>query len=223
MSLRERLLTILIRGLPAWLILCGLLTIVAPNLGGALGRLVPWDGFVDEHYLDGRIAPLFTPEVDYWAEDIRRWAQTYGVDPNLVATVIQIESCGDPRAVSTAGASGLMQVMPQHFGAGEDPHDPETNMMRGLQILTECLYSPYNPQHDVGLALACYNAGPRIFVNAFESWPQQSRYYYVWGTGVYADAVAGLAASETLAQWLGAGGELLCAGARESLGLSPEP
>ena len=37
------------------------------------------------------------------------------LDPDIIATIIQIESCGNPAARSTAGAQGLFQVMPFHF------------------------------------------------------------------------------------------------------------
>ncbi|MCX6035574.1 MAG: hypothetical protein NTV38_11465, partial [Chloroflexi bacterium] len=48
----------------------------------------------------GTLLPLssvFTPEVQYWTGRIQVWAAAVGLDPNLVATVMQIESCGDPR------------------------------------------------------------------------------------------------------------------------------
>src|SRR5262245_60640765 len=61
------------------------------------------------------IGVLFTPEVQYWTPRILVWAARYGVDPNMLATVIQIESCGDPTVGSSAGAQGLFQVMPFHF------------------------------------------------------------------------------------------------------------
>ncbi|NIS82480.1 MAG: hypothetical protein GTO14_20255, partial [Anaerolineales bacterium] len=53
---------------------------------------------VDEAH-DGAILKLskaFTPEVLYWSADILTWAAEYELNPNLVATVIQIESCGHP-------------------------------------------------------------------------------------------------------------------------------
>ena len=220
---RDRLRSLLIRWFPAWLILCALLTLIAPNLGNLVEHFITVSGYVDERRLEGHIAPLFTPEVDHWRDEIIRWAAAYGLDPNLVATVIQIESCGDPGARSEAGAQGLMQVMPQHFDGTEDPLDPETNALRGLEILRECLYSPYNTENDVGLAFACYNGGPSVFVNSWDYWPQQARDYYIWGTGIYADAQAGLEKSDTLDQWLLAGGESLCAAARLELGLVREP
>src|SRR5690606_6122711 len=43
----------------------------------------------------GGLTPLFTPQVMRWEAHILRWAAEHGLDPNLVATVMQIESCGD--------------------------------------------------------------------------------------------------------------------------------
>jgi hypothetical protein len=62
-----------------------------------------------------QLASIFTPEVMHWSPLIYAWASAYNVDPNLIATVIQIESCGDPNVVSGSGAQGLFQVMPDHF------------------------------------------------------------------------------------------------------------
>src|SRR5688500_10923905 len=67
---------------------------------------------------NGLVAPLFTNEIDYWSSDLVRWANAYDLDPNLLATVMQIESCGHPTVVSRAGAQGLFQVMPFHFSTG---------------------------------------------------------------------------------------------------------
>jgi len=220
---KERLRMLVIRTLPAWLVLCALLTLIAPNLQNVIEHYTAISGYTDERRIERQIAPLFTLQVDHWHDDILRWAETYSLDPNLVATVIQIESCGDPGVVSPAGAQGLMQVMPQHFDAEQNPLDPETNVRRGMDILTECLYSPYNSSYDVGLAVACYNGGPSVLVNAWDYWPQQSRDYYIWATNIYADAQANLDTSETLDQWLLAGGASLCAGARQTLGLTPTP
>ncbi|MBI3361154.1 MAG: hypothetical protein HY023_08590, partial [Chloroflexi bacterium] len=45
--------------------------------------------------LYANLSPLFTPEVRHWEKDIVKWSAAYGIDPNLVATVMQIESCGN--------------------------------------------------------------------------------------------------------------------------------
>ncbi len=215
----------LIRTLPALVLFCALLAMIGPRLRYLVDHYLALIEYTaGEQYPDSStLAPLFTPEVDHWAADIGRWAATYGLDPQLVATVIQIESCGDPRALSPAGAAGLLQVMPQHFAPEEDRFDPETNVRRGLGVLVECLTSPYNPERNVGLAFACYNGGPSVFVRAWEGWPQQSRDYYIWGTGIYADAQTGAASSEVLNRWLLAGGQRLCQAARQTLGLSDAP
>lgn len=215
--------TYFLRSLPALVILCGVLVIVAPNLGNLVDHYLTVFGYGGERTLARSIAPLFTEEVDYWADDIRRWSYAYGVDPNLIATIIQIESCGHPEISSQAGAIGLMQVMPQHFGDDEDPRDVEVNAQRGIQIFKECLESPYNPDRDAGLAFACYNGGPSVFVTEWAGWPLESRYYYTWGTGILADADRYLMTSETLNEWLAAGGATLCSGARQSLGLTQTP
>ena len=87
-----------------------------------------------EMILEHGIALFFAPSVLFWEEDILKWAGDHDLDPNLVATVMQIESCGDPRALSSAGAMGLFQVMPYHFEENEAPYNPDINALRGLNI-----------------------------------------------------------------------------------------
>jgi len=152
------------------------------------------------------IAPLFTPEVRRWSARIRAWGRAYNLDPNLIATVMQIESCGNPRARSPRGALGLFQVMPFHFGAGEDPLDPETNARVGLSVLAEMLRRAGG---DVAQALAGYNGGPAV-IGRPERWTAETRRYVHWGTGIYADARRGASRSPRLEEWLRAGGRSLC-------------
>ncbi len=165
------------------------------------------------------LAPLFRPEVRYWEAHIRRWSQTYGLDPNLIATVMQIESCGDPFARSRAGAMGLFQVMPYHFEEGEDPYDPETNARRGLGYLKRAWEKTGG---DVRLSLAAYNGGFRRLQEPEDLWPHETQRYVAWGLGIYQDALAGKARSGTLTQWLARGGIRLCLQARANLNLSAE-
>jgi soluble lytic murein transglycosylase-like protein len=86
-------------------------------------------------------------------------AERYSMDPGLIRAVIQTESGFDSMAVSSAGAQGLMQLMPslsKELGV-DDPFNPRQNIMAGTQYLS-ALLSYYGG--DLPLALASYNAGP---------------------------------------------------------------
>jgi soluble lytic murein transglycosylase-like protein len=166
----------------------------------------------------GPISPIFRPEVQYWSGAIRTWAAAAGLDPNLVATVMQIESCGDPRAFSRAGAMGLFQVMPGHFSAGDDPYNPDTNASRGLAYLSHSLEVAHG---DARLALAGYNGGTGVIGRSESSWAAETQRYAYWGSGIYAEASSGAAGSLRLQEWMAAGGASLCRQARSRLGINP--
>src|SRR5262245_16496034 len=89
---------------------------------------------------------------------IDKVAKEQGVDATLVKAVIQVESGFEPRARSSAGAVGLMQVMPstakQYGVTGRRLYDPRANIEAGIKHLKSLL--DHLPLH---LALAAYNAG----------------------------------------------------------------
>lgn len=153
------------------------------------------------------LAPVFTPTVTRWAADIDRWSRQADLDLNLVAVVMQLESCGDPLARSPAGALGLFQVMPYHFAPSEDPLDPDTNARRGLAYLAGGLELA---DGNTALALAGYNGGHGIIPAAADSWPLETRRYVDWGAGLLADIANHRMPSPTLDRWLQAGGAWLC-------------
>lgn len=153
------------------------------------------------------LSPVFTPEVRHWAPQIGAWAEAFGLDPNLVAIIMQIESCGDPQAVSGAGAQGLFQVMPFHFAPGENALEPETNARRGLAYFVERLAQT---DGDVGRAFAGYNGGHVAAASGWSDWHPETQRYYVWSTGIYQDIQSGVQQSQTLQEWLHAGGASLC-------------
>jgi soluble lytic murein transglycosylase-like protein len=153
------------------------------------------------------IAPLFTPQVQYWQADIVRWSTANQIDPNLMATIMQIESCGHPTVVSSAGAQGLFQVMPFHFSAGEDMLDPDTNAQRSANFIRECMTYAHG---DMGLVLGCYNGGPSVTRRPFDTWPRETQRYYVWGLSIYYDAREFDSTSYAVNDWLNAGGAHLC-------------
>jgi len=86
-------------------------------------------------------------------------ARQSGLSPRLVSAIIQVESGGDPAAVSRAGAAGLMQLMP---GTAEtygvlNAFDPYENVSGGCRYMHDLLQRYHR---NVKLALAAYNAGP---------------------------------------------------------------
>jgi soluble lytic murein transglycosylase-like protein len=83
----------------------------------------------------------------------------HNVDEDLLASVVKAESNGNTRAVSRAGAQGLMQLMPgtaADLGV-QDSFRPEQNV-RGGSAYLDALLTKYND--NLSLALAAYNAGP---------------------------------------------------------------
>jgi soluble lytic murein transglycosylase-like protein len=184
----------------------------------ANSRFVRADAYsAGAHLNSSALSPIFTPTVQYWGQQLRGWSTEFKLDPNLAATVMQIESCGDPRAVSSAGAQGLFQVMPFHFYAFEDPFDAETNARRGLAYLASVLDRAGG---DPRQALAAYNGGPSLIGRAEWTWPAETRRYVKYGAPIYADAQAGLATSESLQAWFDQYGAGLCAQAAQRIGLS---
>lgn len=164
---------------------------------------------------NGEIASFFAPSVQHWSTKIDEWSTLYDVDTQLMATVMQIESCGHPSVISSAGARGLFQVMPFHFEDHENMIDPDTNAKRGGLFLNYC----YNASGgDVGLTLACYNGGPSVINRPISTWASETQRYYRWGVGIYSDAIVNLSESDTLNQWMNAGGSRLCTSALSELG-----
>jgi len=92
---------------------------------------------------------------------IKKASHKFGVDFPLVKAVIKVESNFNPQAVSSRGARGLMQVMPDNFQKLyiEDPFNPFQNIMGGTRHLKQLL-THYNGK--LPLALAAYNAGTGV-------------------------------------------------------------
>jgi soluble lytic murein transglycosylase-like protein len=128
-------------------------------------------GLVDG--IDARIAERI-PALDRLerrrlARAIVEEAEGVRLDPFLVLAVIEVESAFDPRALSGAGARGLMQLrdatMRREVARSRltpgDPHDPVLNVQAGVRYLRRCLDA--FPREDVGLM--AYNAGPNLILS----------------------------------------------------------
>lgn len=103
-----------------------------------------------------------------WRNEVAEAAKRSGLDPFLVAAVVREESSYYPRALSRAGARGLMQLMPATarpladlrglaFEGGSLLDDPGANLEMGASFLAGLL----KEFGDARIALAAYNAGPR--------------------------------------------------------------
>jgi len=196
----------------AVLVIAGLLTVISLNTPIHTAALQE-----NKTTAATSLSPIFTQEVQHWAQDIARWANASSLDPNLIAVIMQIESCGDPRALSSAGAAGLFQVMPFHFRAGESAYNPETNALRGLNYLSRSLATANgNPR----LALAGYNGGIGVIARGEWVWPAQTKRYVYYGSPIYEDARSGVTSSPMLDEWYRKYGAGLCRQAAQRLGIS---
>ena len=124
-------------------------------------------------------------EFKNWRDNRRRYqpyilsaAKTYKVPVQLINSVIHTESYFNPEIESSAGAVGLMQLMPataQRFSV-LDRRDPKQNIYGGTQFLS-VLLKKYN--NDLKLALAAYNAGEgavKKYGNKIPPYPETQRY-----------------------------------------------
>lgn len=108
----------------------------------------------------GRNAKVVNPSsgVDKYDDIINAAAAKYGIDPDLIKSQMRKESAGNPNAVSSKGAGGLMQLMPgtaKQLGV-TNVNDPAQNIFAG----TEYLKKQLDTFGNVPEALAAYNAGP---------------------------------------------------------------
>ena len=109
------------------------------------------------------MSPTVAYSVTSYAAHIDEAAQRFELPAGWIRAVLRAESGGDPRAVSPAGAMGLMQIMPAtwdelrvHHGLGADAFEPRDNILAGAAYLRQ-LHDRYG---SIRAMLAAYNAGP---------------------------------------------------------------
>jgi hypothetical protein len=98
-----------------------------------------------------------------WGQYVDEASKRYNVPRNIIESIIGVESGGRPGAVSSAGAGGLMQLMPDTFAElrrkhnlGPDRFDPQTNINAGTAYARQ-MYDQFGNWND---AFGAYNAGP---------------------------------------------------------------
>ena len=131
-----------------------------------------------KEYPDGEISTYSTGKYDNF---ITQASSRFGVDFSLVKAIIKAESDFNHKAVSKAGAKGLMQIMPSNFQELkiDDPFNPWENIMGGTRYFKKLL-TYY--KGELPLALAAYNAGPNV-VDFYKDIPPY------WETQSYVDKV----------------------------------
>ncbi len=132
------------------------------------------------------------PAVTRYSDLIEQAARRHNVSPDVLALMLLVESHGEPEAESSAGARGLMQVMPKTGeaiaaergleGFGPDQlFDPATNIDFGAWYLANMMERfAEDPSRQQELAIAAYNAGPRraeAYANGDEALSVESARY----------------------------------------------
>lgn len=107
------------------------------------------------------LSPYWGPNIARWAELTARYAGQRGLDPDLVSAIIYEESHGLPNQISTAGAVGLMQIMPRETGFSWRPGrsellNPAVNLAWGTRTFSQILQTA---EGSLSRSLAAYNGG----------------------------------------------------------------
>jgi soluble lytic murein transglycosylase-like protein len=185
----------------------------AQEFGNELLRRVPFRG-ISNH---SSIAWL-PDSVAYWWPEITEAANNHNVEPELLAIIVTVESCGNPEAGSGVGATGLTQVMPSTGrgiaqGRGITNHtdnkllDPKYNLDFGAYYLSQQMKAFGNVLDAAG----AYNGGPgamQNFLKGSGALADETESYRTWVGGMYNDRH--FDSSSTFKRWYDVGGSVLC-------------
>jgi soluble lytic murein transglycosylase-like protein len=127
-------------------------------------------------------APVQAVEPDPWRAAVSEASARFEIPQPWIRAVIDAESGGDPRAVSSRGAMGLMQLMPgtwaslsERLDLGADPFDPRANILAGTAYLADL-----RDRFGIPGVFAAYNAGPTRYaahLRGERNLPQETKAY----------------------------------------------
>ena len=111
------------------------------------------------NYIKNSNPKLKDGEIEWLYNRIDKYSRQYNIDPYLIVAVMEKESSFDHETISSAGALGLMQIMPSTAKElGVNPKRAEENIEGGIRYLRQQL-DKYEGRYKVHYALASYNAG----------------------------------------------------------------
>jgi soluble lytic murein transglycosylase-like protein len=121
----------------------------------------PQGGQWDVYYREKPRHRQTAPQKAHYKKLISDIATSHGMDPKVIKGIVQVESGYNPQALSSKGAMGLMQLMPETASAMgiSNPWDPVQNITAGTKYFSRLLR---RYQGDMMKALAAYNAGPTV-------------------------------------------------------------
>jgi soluble lytic murein transglycosylase-like protein len=166
------------------------------------------------------VPDVFKPNVKEWSDQISVAADEQRIPANFLAAIMQIESGGDPRAISPADAHGLIQLVPKWHRDRIDmfakdygqylttdnarreflKNYPDANLRIGANYLRELLDKAENEFPNLNpndprvyfMAAAAYNGGPDIVGLPISEWPPEAKGYYNKVRPLYLDVSVGL-------------------------------
>lgn len=144
-----------------------------------LGLLALASRMREDRKIEEKVVPAYRPGTDY-DEIIGFAARRFGVPERVIHAVVKAESSYNPRAVSPAGARGLMQLMPGTASALGvlDSFDPLQNVMGGARYIRQMLDRFGG---DLRKALAAYNWGPgNVEAKGMDRMPEETRNYVAY-------------------------------------------
>lgn len=148
----------------------------------------------------------YTNTVEQWRPQIDEWAVSYDVDRDVIATVLQVQTCGNKHfSHDIENRHGLFGVKRSDFASGLDPYDLDTNVKVGMGILDQV----YHQTNEVGLVFAGWKSR-NAMISSFDAWPREAMRFYWDALPIYNGAKSGDGGAAAR-EWLASpNGQYLC-------------